>query len=88
MSDLENIRPFYRAQLLDALDDYLAIAPTRESKSCIKRLQFLETPAYRLRIGEFRIFYDVDERANLVVVLRILSKDASLAYLNDMEQQK
>jgi mRNA-degrading endonuclease RelE of RelBE toxin-antitoxin system len=37
--------------------------------------------ADRLRVGEFRVFYDVDEAAQRVTVLRILSKEEALRYL-------
>jgi len=51
------------------------------SRTRIKRLRLIESPAYRLRIDNYRIYYDVDEDAQSVTVLRILSKEASLQYL-------
>ena len=86
VSDLRHIHPFYRAQLLDALETYLSTAPTQESKSRIKRLHLLDSPAYRLRVGEFRIYYDVAESTAMVTVLRILGKEASLVYLSELEK--
>lgn len=83
-ADLDAIRPYYRRQILDEIEGQLRFTPTRESRSRIKRLQLLDSPAYRLRVGEFRIFYDVDESVGVVTVLRVLSKDASLAYLDDL----
>ena len=53
------------------------------SRTRIKRLRLIESPAYRLRIDNYRIYYDVDEDAQSVTVLRILSKEASLQYLGE-----
>jgi mRNA interferase RelE/StbE len=60
-SDLDKIRPFYRRQILDAVESHLQHAPTRASRSRIKRLRSFQSPEYRLRVGDFRVFYDVNE---------------------------
>ena len=83
--DLDDIRPYYRQQILDGLEAYLRHGPTQESRTRIKRLRLLDSPAYRLRLGDFRVFYDVDEVLAAVTVLRVLSKEASLAYLSELE---
>ena len=83
-ADLDAIRPYYRRQVLDGMERHLRFLPMRESGSRIKRLRLLDSPGYRLRVGEFRIFYDIDEAVGVVTVLRVLSKDASLAYLDDL----
>lgn len=79
--DLAQIKPFYRSQILDAIEEHLQTAPTRVSRARIKRLRLLDSPAYRLRVGDYRVFYDVDSSDKTVTVLRILSKEASLTYL-------
>ena len=84
-SDLDRIRAFHRGEILDAIDAYLRHEPTRESRARIKRLELLDSPAYRLRVGDYRAFYDVDEISGEVVVLRVLSKEESLAYLVKLE---
>jgi mRNA-degrading endonuclease RelE of RelBE toxin-antitoxin system len=50
-------------------------------------LRLLNSPAYRLRLGDYRVFYDVDVVLSAVTVLRVLSKEASLAYLAELEDQ-
>lgn len=79
--DLADIKPFYRAKILDSIEEHLQFTPMQASRTRIKRLRLLESPAYRLRIDNYRIHYDVDEDAQSVTVLRILSKEASLQYL-------
>jgi mRNA interferase RelE/StbE len=45
----------------------LTLAPTPRPKGCIK----LSTGAWRIRVGEFRVLYDIDDKARTVEVLRI-----------------
>ena len=44
---------------MDAIETHLRYEPEKVSKSRIKRLEGLEWPQYRLRIGDIRAFYDV-----------------------------
>jgi len=79
--DLAAMKAFHRAGILDAIEKHLTHTPTAISRSRIKRLHLLDSPAYRLRVGDYRVYYDVDEVSHTVIVLRILSKTASLDYL-------
>lgn len=83
--DLDKMRPFHRREILDAMELHLQATPTCESRAGIKRLRSVMSLAYRLRAaGDYRIFYDVDEKKHLVTVLRVLSKEQSLVYLRRM----
>ena len=84
-TDLDGIQPFYRNQILDAIEQHLRHAPTKVGRARIKRLRLLESPAYRLRVDEYRVFYDVDEEYQVVTVLRVLDKEQSLRYLAEIE---
>ena len=79
--DLAGMKAFYRNEVLDAIDEHLAHTPTAISQSRIKRLRLLDSPGYRLRVGDYRVYYDVDETSSTVKILRVLSKAASLDYL-------
>jgi mRNA interferase RelE/StbE len=79
--DLDRIRPFYRRQIIDALEVHLSYNPQRASKMRIKRLRGTDSPEYRLRVGPFRVFYDVNEAKRRVTVLRVLSKEDAVRYL-------
>lgn len=83
--DLDTILPFHRNRILDAMEEHLVHSPTRESRSRIKRLRALDSPAYRLRVGDFRVFYDVSQVESTVTVLRVLSKEACARYLGAVE---
>ena len=82
-ADLDAIKPFHRNRILDEIEVYLKRAPERTSRSRLKRLNIMESPAYRLRVGDFRVYYDVEKTQRTVTVLRILSKEQSLVYLEE-----
>jgi mRNA interferase RelE/StbE len=74
VADLEAVRAYDRGRILQTIDRHLRHEPTRESKSAIKRMQQPFWSQFRLRAGDFRVYYDVDEAARQVIVLRILNK--------------
>ena|SRR2546428_3961038 len=51
----------YRAMIRDGIETHLRHEPEKISKSRIKRLEDVSQPQYRLRIGDYRVFYDVEE---------------------------
>jgi mRNA interferase RelE/StbE len=61
MEDLCRLDAHRRVAVQDALEIHLRFEPTKLSRSRIKRLQGLAHPQYRLRVGEWRVFYDVTE---------------------------
>jgi mRNA-degrading endonuclease RelE of RelBE toxin-antitoxin system len=70
--ELRALRADIRARVRDGIQLHLRHEPTKVSKSRIKRLRGLEKPQYRLRVGDIRVFYDVEEDA--VQVLAVVSK--------------
>ncbi|MBI2842885.1 MAG: type II toxin-antitoxin system RelE/ParE family toxin [Armatimonadetes bacterium] len=86
--DLDKIRPFHRRQILDAIEAHLSDAPEQISRARIKRLRSVTSPAYRLRVGEYRVFYDVDGSEQMVTVLRVLSKEQSMSYLGGLSDEE
>src|SRR4051812_13479736 len=78
--DLERIRSFERSEIIKTILNLLTVNPTLESKSRIKRLRPPAPAQYRLRVGEFRVLYDVED--NTVVVLRVVTKTEANAILD------
>jgi mRNA-degrading endonuclease RelE of RelBE toxin-antitoxin system len=68
-----------RGRVRSALEHHLRYEPRKVSKSRIKRLRGLNRPQYRLRVDEFRVFYDITETT--VEVLAIVSKAEAQAWL-------
>lgn len=64
----------------DAIEKHLRSEPEKRSKSRIKRLRGLRRPQYRLRVDEFRVFYDVAEQR--VEILAIVSKRDAEGWLD------
>jgi mRNA-degrading endonuclease RelE of RelBE toxin-antitoxin system len=82
LADLGVLRAYDRKTVLDMIERVLTTTPTQISKSRIKRLRGLDSPQYRLRVGSFRVFYDVTDTE--VYVMRVLSKAAVAEYLTEM----
>ena len=80
-ADLRRLRGARRAKVLDRIEMHLTNQPTGQSRSRIKRLRPGMYPPYRLRVDDIRVYYDVDETRQLVMVLGIVSKSASAAWL-------
>ena len=71
-SDLRSLRASERKAIREALELHLRHEPTKTSRARIKRLRGVSRPRFRLRVEDFRVFYDVAEGE--VQVLAIVSK--------------
>jgi mRNA-degrading endonuclease RelE of RelBE toxin-antitoxin system len=77
--DLQALRAYDSRRILDEVDAQLAVEPTTPS-SRRKPLEGLippwdaVPPIWQLRVGEFRVFYDVDEERQEVVVRAVRRK--------------
>jgi mRNA interferase RelE/StbE len=79
LTQLRRLRRVDAAAILDALDRYLRHEPDRPSRNRIKRLRGKQDATYRLRVGDYRVFYDVGE--GVVTVVAVLHKrDTALSY--------
>lgn len=72
-AELRAVPVFYRRQIAETIVELLGTEPERESRSRIKRLTQPATSVYRLRVGEYRVFYDVE--GDTVTVLHIRHKN-------------
>jgi mRNA-degrading endonuclease RelE of RelBE toxin-antitoxin system len=78
-AQLQAIKPFYRRRIVDSIDQQLMHEPTVETRNR-KVLTGLEPdfehdePVWELRVGRYRVYYDVNEAAKTVVVLAIREK--------------
>jgi mRNA interferase RelE/StbE len=79
VEQLKKLKSFSRTAVLDEIEQILGVNPTLVSKSRVKRLREPSPTQYRLRVGEFRVFYDVEDRT--VLIVEILDKRSSLDYL-------
>jgi len=79
VEDLRGLRANVRAEVLDAIEKHLRFRPQKASRSRIKRLRGVSRPQYRLRVGDVRVYFDVEEAE--VKVLGIVSKAAAADWL-------
>jgi mRNA-degrading endonuclease RelE of RelBE toxin-antitoxin system len=79
LEDLAGVRPFDRRRILAAIETRLGHMPTSESRNR-KQLRSLVPPfeavppIWELRVGDYRVFYDVDEDVRRVYVRAIRRK--------------
>ena len=77
--DLKQLGVGQRKRILDSIDENLKYEPTRQTRNrkilvgLIPPWEYIE-PVWELRVGEYRVFYDVDEEASAVVVRAIRHK--------------
>ncbi len=79
VDDLQRLAANVRATVRDAIETHLRHEPAKLSRSRIKRLRGLDRPQFRLRIGEVRVFYDIQEET--VSLLAILQKSEAAIWL-------
>ena len=78
-ADLRALRASDRARILDRIEEQLTYEPTREIR-IRKIIAGLvppwehEEPVWQLRVGDHRVFYDVDEGAAVVTIRAIRYK--------------
>ena len=73
--ELRRVPVFYRRQVAEAISACLGSEPARESTARIKKLRQPAASVSRLRVGDYRVFYDV--KGCEVVVLHIRHKSQS-----------
>ncbi len=74
--DLKGVRAHDRSRVLDKIEEQLRHAPTQETRNKkvvagLKPPWEHEGPVWELRVGGYRVFYDVDEDAQTVVIRAI-----------------
>jgi mRNA interferase RelE/StbE len=68
------LRAHDQRKVLDAIDNHLRHQPTQVSRARIKAMRQPFWSQYRLRVEDFRVYYDVDDSQRAVSVLRVLEK--------------
>jgi mRNA-degrading endonuclease RelE of RelBE toxin-antitoxin system len=82
VEELESLRAFDQRRILGEIREHLShqpSVPTRRRKCLIDLLPSFkhELPVWELRVGPFRVFYDVQENERRVHIRAIRRKDAT-----------
>jgi len=78
--ELKDIRAFERRRIVEEIDNQLTYQPTQATRnrkrldSAVPDFEYVP-PIWELRVGEFRVFYDVDEPALIVVVRAVRQEE-------------
>ena len=78
--DLNALRKFEQQAILDAIDEQLRFEPTVETTNR-KRLQPNDIAEWELRLGKYRVFYDVEVQVKIVAIQAIGFKIGNELYI-------
>ena len=78
-NDLKRLRAAQRTQIFDSIEAQLTYQPTEQTRNRKILVGLVppwehEEPVWQLSIGQFRVFYDVDEAAAVVTIRAIRHK--------------
>jgi mRNA-degrading endonuclease RelE of RelBE toxin-antitoxin system len=75
---LKTLKRVSAVAILDAIERHLREEPEKTSRTLIKRLRGHQDTVFRLRVGDYRVFYDVIE--DRVAIAQILHKSETPAF--------
>ena len=78
--DLDALRKFEQQAILDAIDEQLRFEPTVETANR-KPLQPNDIAEWELRLGKYRVFYNVEEQVKIVAIQAIGFKIGNELYI-------
>jgi mRNA-degrading endonuclease RelE of RelBE toxin-antitoxin system len=74
VNDIRELRAFDQRKIVEGIETHLTHQPKAVSRTRIKAMVQPFWSQFRLRIEDFRVYYDVDEALRSVYVLRVLAK--------------
>jgi mRNA-degrading endonuclease RelE of RelBE toxin-antitoxin system len=86
ITDLCGLKANRRAEVKSSIEIHLKYEPAKTSRSRIKRLSGVGSPEYRLRVGEFRVYYDITEKK--VEILAVIAKSQATEWLEQAGGQQ
>ena len=84
VSDLQLLRKFDQQQIIAAIESQLPDQATQETRNR-KRLRPNQLAEWELRVGDFRVFYDVDPDAAVVKIEAVGYKQGSKLFVHGEE---
>jgi mRNA-degrading endonuclease RelE of RelBE toxin-antitoxin system len=66
VADIRALRAFDQRKVVEGIERYLPFQPKAVSRSRIKAMRQPFWSQFRLRIDDFRVYYDVDDAARIV----------------------
>jgi mRNA-degrading endonuclease RelE of RelBE toxin-antitoxin system len=84
LDDLKALRKSEQKEILDGIDTQLKHEPAVETRNR-KRLRPNDVAEWELRVGRFRVFYDVREEVKVVRVEAVGHKDDNKLFIHGEE---
>ena len=84
IGDLRFLEKFEQRHLLEAIEQQLSLQPMTPTRNK-KRLRVNELSKWELRVGDFRVFYDVEENHALVRIKAVGRKDHNRLFIRGKE---
>ncbi len=86
--DYERLDETSRADVREAMEKYLRDESVKTIKTRLKRLKGLKRPQFRLRVGDIRVYYDVNAHEQRVEVLGIVNRSRAEPWLKRRGEAK
>lgn len=86
LKDLKALRKHEQQTTIDGIELHIFREPTRETRNR-KRLRPNELAEWELRLGRFRVFYNVDEAARIVIIEAIGFKIGNQLFIRGEERK-
>jgi len=80
VEDLKALRKFEQEEVVDGIESQLRHEPTVETRNR-KKLRPNNVAAWELRIGRFRVFYNVDQAVRIVSIEAVGFKVGNLLFV-------
>jgi len=81
---LKKIKRYHARAITDAIESDLGEEPEKATRTSIKRLRRRQQATFRLRVEDYRVFYDVIE--NRVEIVQILHKSETRLFYEEDEK--
>ncbi len=85
IADLRWFKKYEQNRILDGIDRQLRYQPTVETRHR-KQMRSNTIAAWELRIGNFRVLYDVDKEVSIVEIQRIGEKRGNAFFFRGREE--
>ena len=83
IKQLKKMKRYYARTIVDAIERHLSEEPEK-IHGAIKRLRGRQQSTFRLRVQDYRVFYDVGE--NQVKIVQVLHKSETPAFYREEDK--
>lgn len=86
LEDLKSLKKFEQKEVIEGIESQLRYEPTVETRNR-KKLRPNEVAERELRIGKFRVFYNVDEGVRIVSIEAVGFKIGNLLFIRGKKRE-